>query len=109
MVQILALALLGYLLGSIPFGKLLGLMRSIDIQKRGSGNIGFANAVRVLGWKMAVLVLAGDVLKGCAAVLIANQYLSQTGVLVVGVAALLGHVFPVWLHFKGGKGIATGL
>lgn len=108
MVQILALALLGYVLGSIPFGKLLGLMRGVDIQKQGSGNIGFANAVRVLGWRIAILVLIGDTAKGYAAVLIASQYLAQTGVLVVGAAALIGHVYPVWLNFRGGKGIATG-
>lgn len=107
--MIFAFVILGYLLGSIPFGKLIGLTKGIDIQKQGSGNIGFANSVRVLGWRLGVVVLAGDVLKGYAAVLIASMYVDQSGLLLVGAAALLGHVYPVWLRFKGGKAIATGL
>jgi acyl phosphate:glycerol-3-phosphate acyltransferase len=100
---------LAYLLGSIPFGKLVGKRRGIDIQQHGSGNIGFANAVRTLGWRPALVVLAGDVAKGFVAVAVAKHYLSGAELLVVAAAAVLGHIFPVWLKFKGGKGIATGL
>lgn len=107
--MIFALLLIGYLLGSIPFGKLVGLARGVDIQKHGSGNIGFANAVRVLGWRLGAIVLVGDVAKGYLAVSIASLYLEEFGLLLVGGAALLGHVYPVWLKFRGGKAIATGL
>ena len=103
------LVVFAYLLGSIPFGKIVGNRRGIDIQKHGSGNIGFANAFRVLGWKPSLIVLAGDILKGLIPVLIAVQSLPNYQVLIVGLAAVVGHIFPVWLGFKGGKGIATGL
>lgn len=98
-----------YLCGSIPFGKIVGKLYGVDIQKHGSGNIGFANVNRVLGWKAGLMVLPGDVLKGTIPVIIANHYLGLDQVLVVALAAILGHVFPIWLKFKGGKGIATGL
>lgn len=101
--------LLAYLLGSIPFGKIVGKWRGIDIQKKGSGNIGFANAVRVLGWKDGLVILAGDVLKGFAPVYLAGQHLSYDQTLVVAFVAVMAHIFPIWLHFKGGKGVATGL
>lgn len=103
------LTVFAYLCGSVPFGKLLGRLRGIDIQKRGSGNIGFANAVRVLGWKLGLLVLAGDVGKGFLPAAIAVQQLGFRQQLIVGLAAVAGHIFPVWLKFRGGKGIATGL
>jgi glycerol-3-phosphate acyltransferase PlsY len=98
-----------YLCGSIPFAKIVGWRHGIDIQKHGSGNIGFANTVRVLGWKAGFLVLPGDVLKGVAPVLLAQPYLELNQLLLVALAAVAGHVFPVWLKFRGGKGIATGL
>lgn len=100
---------LAYLLGSIPFGKLVGKRHGIDIQKHGSGNIGFANVRRTLGWRPGLIVLAGDILKGFVPVIIATQFLPTYQVLIVGAVAVLGHIFPVWLKFKGGKGIATGL
>lgn len=103
------LLLLGYACGSVPFGKLIGLLKGVDIQQRGSGNIGFANAVRVLGWPAGVATLLGDVLKGAVPTYLASQELSKTGVYTIGIAAILGHLFPVWLKFRGGKGIATGL
>lgn len=105
----IALLLFSYLCGSIPFGKISGAWRGVDIQKHGSGNIGFANAVRVLGWKSGLAVLAGDVGKGFIPVIIAQHYLNSVQVLAIALAALIGHIFPVWLRFKGGKGIATGL
>jgi glycerol-3-phosphate acyltransferase PlsY len=107
--DIVAVSAAAYGLGSIPFGKLAGLARGIDIQKHGSGNIGFANSVRVLGWKWGLTVLLGDVLKGTASVLLAIRFLHGPAVLLAASAALVGHVFPVWLRFRGGKAIATGL
>lgn len=106
---VLGFIFLAYLCGSIPFGKLAGKRRGVDIQKKGSGNTGFANAVRVLGWRTGLIVLAGDILKGFMPVLCATYYIKQDLVLAVGLAAVIGHVFPVWLKFHGGKGIATGL
>lgn len=105
----ITLLILAYLLGSIPFGKLIGVLRGIDIQKKGSGNIGFANAVRVLGWPAGIAVLFLDTAKGFIPTIVALNYLSGWQVCIVGFVAILGHVFPVWLKFKGGKGIATGL
>lgn len=105
----IALLVFSYLCGSIPFGKIIGLSRGIDIQKHGSRNIGFANAVRVLGWQPALLVLSGDILKGFIPVIIARRQLEAGQVLAVAAAALAGHIYPIWLRFKGGKGIATGL
>jgi glycerol-3-phosphate acyltransferase PlsY len=107
--EIAVVGFAAYMLGSLPFGKLAGLARGIDIQKHGSGNIGFANSVRVLGWRWGLVVLLGDVLKGTASVLLALRFLHGPPVLAVASAALVGHVFPVWLRFRGGKAIATGL
>jgi glycerol-3-phosphate acyltransferase PlsY len=101
---------ISYLFGSIPFGKIVGNVYGVDIQQHGSGNIGFANVRRVLGWPPAFVVLIGDVSKGFAAPFAAQAYgLSAHEVMTVGAAAMAGSVFPVWLRFKGGKGIATGL
>ncbi|MFI5270846.1 MAG: glycerol-3-phosphate 1-O-acyltransferase PlsY [Candidatus Saccharimonadales bacterium] len=105
------LILFAYLCGSIPFGKIIGKRNGIDIQSAGSGNIGFANAVRVLGWRAGLYVLIGDVSKGFVPVFIVRSLLNAQPILVicVAVAAIIGHVFPIWLQFRGGKGIATGL
>jgi glycerol-3-phosphate acyltransferase PlsY len=103
------LVVFGYLCGSIPFGKIIGNMHGIDIQKKGSGNIGFANALRVLGWKAGIVVLLGDVTKGFVPTYLATQHSTFTVTLCVGFVAILAHLFPVWLRFRGGKGIATGL
>lgn len=100
---------MAYLLGSIPFGKIIGRRRGIDIQKMGSGNIGFTNSLRFLGWKLALMVLLGDILKGFAPTLVALRLLPLNQALAVALVGILGHVFPVWLKFKGGKGIATSL
>lgn len=104
-----ALCLLAYLLGSIPTGKILGKLKGIDIQKKGSGNIGFANSVRVLGWQYGSVVLIFDVLKGYVPTLIASRYFEGYSLLLIATVAILAHIYPVWLGFKGGKGIATGL
>ena len=105
------LVILAYLSGSIPFGKIFGKLKNIDIQKEGSGNIGFANAVRVLGWRLGALVLICDVLKGFLPVYVASEYFNASlqMQMIIGLVAIIGHAFPVWLRFKGGKSIATGL
>ena len=99
----------GYLLGSIPFGLILAKLAGIgDLRQIGSGNIGATNVLRAGGKGLAALTLILDALKGTAAVLIAGQF-GETAALAAGLGAFLGHVFPVWLGFKGGKGVATYL
>jgi glycerol-3-phosphate acyltransferase PlsY len=105
----IAIALvIGYLLGSIPFGLILTrLAGSGDIRSVGSGNIGATNVLRTGRRGLAVATLLGDMLKGAAAVLIMRKIGGIDPALAAGFAAVLGHVFPVWLNFKGGKGVAT--
>jgi glycerol-3-phosphate acyltransferase PlsY len=105
----LAMALsLGYVLGSIPFGLVLTrLVGTQDIRAIGSGNIGATNVLRTGRKGLAAATLLCDMLKGTAAVLIAQYYLGEEAPLVAGLGAFLGHLFPVWLGFKGGKGVAT--
>ena len=113
------LLLAAYLVGAIPFGYVIGKLRGVDLFKVGSGNIGATNAARVLGKKFGFLVFALDFLKGAlpvaAIVPLAKSLGAETAfgspdVLRVGAAALafLGHIFPVYLGFAGGKGVATG-
>jgi glycerol-3-phosphate acyltransferase PlsY len=109
MMSLILLFLFAYLCGSIPFGKIIAQRRGIDIQRRGSGNIGFANVKRILGWKDGILTLVGDISKGVLPTLIGLLYFNQTVAFFAGVMAILGHVFCIWLKFRGGKGIATGL
>jgi glycerol-3-phosphate acyltransferase PlsY len=106
-----ACLLLGYLLGSIPFGLLLTRIFGLgDIRGIGSGNIGATNVLRTGRKGLAAATLVLDGLKGAAAVLIAQASLyDQDTALLAGLAAVLGHLFPIWLRFKGGKGVATGL
>jgi glycerol-3-phosphate acyltransferase PlsY len=105
----LALSLaLGYLLGSIPFGILFTRLAGMgDIRRIGSGNIGATNVLRTGNKLLAGATLVCDMLKGTAAVLIADHWLGRDYALAAGLAAFLGHVFPVWLKFRGGKGVAT--
>ncbi|MCW8056051.1 Glycerol-3-phosphate acyltransferase [compost metagenome] len=101
-------ALIGYLFGSIPFGLLLTRMAGLgDVRKIGSGNIGATNVLRTGNKKLAAATLLLDALKGTAAVLVANALWGYEASLVAGFFAFLGHLFPVWLGFKGGKGVAT--
>jgi glycerol-3-phosphate acyltransferase PlsY len=101
--------LLGYLLGSIPFGLLLTRAAGLgDIRKMGSGNIGATNVLRTGNKGLAAGTLLLDALKGIAAVLIARQ-LGELAAVGAAAGAVLGHMFPVWLSFKGGKGMATAL
>lgn len=108
-VALVVAAVLGYLLGSIPFGLVLTRMAGLgDIRKIGSGNIGATNVLRTgnKGLALATLLLDGG--KGAAAVLIARVVNPEVAV-IAGAFAFLGHLFPVWLKFKGGKGMATAL
>ena len=100
--------LLGYLLGSIPFGLLLTrLAGTQDLRSIGSGSIGATNVLRTGHKGLAAATLLCDALKGTAAVLIANYYGGFDAAMLAGFAAFLGHLFPVWLSFKGGKGVAV--
>jgi acyl phosphate:glycerol-3-phosphate acyltransferase len=101
---------LGYLLGSIPFGLLLTrLAGKGDLRKIGSGNIGATNVLRTGSKWLAALTLILDCLKATVAVLIARQYLGAETAAAAGAGALIGHLYPVWLKFRGGKGVATFL
>ena len=103
-----AALILGYLFGSIPFGLLLTRLAGTgDIRAIGSGNIGATNVLRTGRKGLAAATLAGDMLKGTAAVLVAAALWDRNAALAAGAGAVLGHVFPVWLGFKGGKGVAT--
>src|SRR5712691_3889755 len=101
--------LMGYLLGSIPFAYLLARFhRGIDLRLTGSGNVGAANVLRSTTKKIGVSAMVLDVVKGAAAVLAARQIEpGSTAPAVAGIAAVLGHIYPVWLGFRGGKGVAT--
>ncbi|MEI3853475.1 MULTISPECIES: glycerol-3-phosphate 1-O-acyltransferase PlsY [Ensifer] len=97
----------GYLLGSIPFGLILTRMAGLgDVRKIGSGNIGATNVLRTGNRKLAAATLLLDALKGTAAAFIASYWGVEAGI-AAGFAAFIGHLYPVWLGFKGGKGVAT--
>jgi acyl phosphate:glycerol-3-phosphate acyltransferase len=103
-------AILGYVLGSIPFGLLLTRAAGLgDIRSIGSGNIGATNVLRTGNKKLAAATLLLDAAKGAVAVLLARKLFGETPAMAAGVAAFLGHIYPVWLGFKGGKGVATYL
>src|SRR4051794_41384313 len=105
------LALLGsYLLGSIPFGVMAAHFGGVgDLRKIGSGNIGATNVLRTGRKDLALITLIGDAAKGAAAVLIARAVWGEDAALWAGASAFLGHLYPVWLKFKGGKGVAVFL
>ncbi|HEV8293632.1 MAG TPA: glycerol-3-phosphate 1-O-acyltransferase PlsY [Tepidisphaeraceae bacterium] len=118
--QLLLLALVSYFLGSIPFGLLVGLAKGIDPRKAGSGNIGATNVARLLGGRYFALVFSLDLLKSLLPMLAAYAILRHAGLtsnqldskhllawLLVGFAAIIGHMFPIYIRFKGGKGVAT--
>jgi glycerol-3-phosphate acyltransferase PlsY len=109
--HILAALAFGYLLGSIPFGVVLTkLTGGTDLRAIGSGNIGATNVLRTGNKTLAAATLLGDMLKGTVAVLLAQRFglgAAIAGGLAAALGAFLGHLFPVWLHFKGGKGVAT--
>jgi acyl phosphate:glycerol-3-phosphate acyltransferase len=102
--------LIGYLAGSIPFGLLLTKAAGLgDVRSIGSGNIGATNVLRTGNKSIAALTLLCDALKGYVPVLAASYLGGEHSVLAAGFGALAGHIFPIWLKFKGGKGVATGL
>ena len=119
MIPALAFALfIGYLLGSVPFGFLAAKAKGVDIRQHGSGNIGATNVWRVCGWRFGLPVFILDALKGVGAVWVGKwivgsklELAESAMVLSITSAAgcILGHSFPVWLKFKGGKGVATSL
>ena len=103
-----------YLIGAIPFGLLLGRLAGIDVRTSGSGNIGATNVNRLLGKKFGILTLVLDCLKGFLPIFLAAKLLPEgpnreTVLLLCGILAVVGHMFPVYLGFKGGKGVATSL
>jgi glycerol-3-phosphate acyltransferase PlsY len=107
---LIAIPIVAYLLGSIPFGLLLTkLFGGGDVRKAGSGNIGATNVARVVGPLPGILTLLLDAAKGAAAVWLAGRFSNEsaTWMTIAALAALLGHCFPVWLKFRGGKGVAT--
>jgi len=104
----LAALAFGYLLGSIPFGLIITrIAGTADIRSIGSGNIGATNVWRTGRKELAVATLLGDALKGTAAVVATDYVLGQNAAVFAALGAFLGHLFPVWLKFKGGKGVAT--
>ena len=129
MTYFVAVILLSYLLGSIPFGFLIGRMRGIDVRRHGSGNIGATNVFRIIGAKWGILVFFCDAGKGLAAVLLAKWLNGHfpidllhaplhdllpvvgippvVGAILAAIWCIVGHSFPFWLRFKGGKGVAT--
>ncbi|MBK9079448.1 MAG: glycerol-3-phosphate 1-O-acyltransferase PlsY [Hyphomicrobium sp.] len=99
---------LGYLLGSIPFGLLLTRAAGLgDVRAIGSGNIGATNVLRTGNKGLAAATLLLDGLKGTAAVLLADHFYGQVPAMLAGLGAFLGHIYPIWLKFRGGKGVAT--
>lgn len=110
MTSVLLFSVFGYLLGAIPFGLVLARLGGYgDIRKIGSGNIGATNVLRTGNKPLALLTLILDGGKGALAVAIANHFGSFDAAMAAGLFSILGHCFPVWLKFKGGKGVATTL
>ncbi len=110
MARLLSFVLFSYLLGSLPVGVLLSRLKGQDPRKTGSGNIGATNVMRTAGKALGIITLLGDMLKGLLPVLLAMAWQESTLlVALVGLAAFVGHLFPVYLAFKGGKGVATAL
>jgi acyl phosphate:glycerol-3-phosphate acyltransferase len=105
LVTVIALA---YLVGSVPFAFLLSRQRGIDLRQVGSGNIGASNVLRTSGVRVAVIAMGLDAIKGAVAVMVAERLASGAGAaMAAGLASVFGHIYPVWLRFRGGKGVAT--
>ncbi|MGB0902301.1 glycerol-3-phosphate 1-O-acyltransferase PlsY [Halocynthiibacter sp.] len=108
--MLILVAVLGYLVGSVPFGMIVTRMMNLgNLREIGSGNIGTTNVLRTGSKKAAALTLLLDGGKGAVAVLIAHAIFAEDAAQLAGLCAFLGHLFPVWLRFKGGKGVATFL
>lgn len=107
---LILVALAGYLLGSLNSALIVGRFYGVDVRRHGSGNAGMTNTMRTLGKKAALFVLLGDVIKGLLSYLIGYLvYGGQPGGMVAGTAAIIGHIWPVYFGFKGGKGVLTTL
>jgi len=105
--DLLPAILIGYAVGSLPIGYLVAqTARGVDLRRVGSGNVGAANVYRTGGLRMGIAVMLADAAKGAGAVLLAGAE-SGPAAVAAGVAAVVGHIYPVWLGFKGGKGVAT--
>jgi len=106
--------IVAYFVGAIPFGLIVSMGSGVDIRSQGSRNIGATNVGRLLGKKMGILTLLADIAKGFLPMFIVARFLPETpqkqlAIALCGAATVLGHMFPVYLGFKGGKGVATGL
>ncbi|MCX7702197.1 MAG: glycerol-3-phosphate 1-O-acyltransferase PlsY [Gemmataceae bacterium] len=108
MLSLVGFGVLAYLIGSIPFGYLIAWRRGVDIRTVGSGNIGATNVARALGRKTGVFVFFLDALKGAIPTALGQECFGVDGGMIGAGMALLGHMFPIWLKFRGGKGVATG-
>jgi glycerol-3-phosphate acyltransferase PlsY len=107
--EVFFVIVISYLIGSIPFGVVIGRLKGVNLRKVGSGNIGATNALRAIGKAPAILVLVGDMLKGTFAVLLCRYLeLGRAWEATAGLAAIVGHLVSIYLFFKGGKGVATG-
>ncbi|SDL70660.1 glycerol-3-phosphate 1-O-acyltransferase PlsY [Sediminibacillus halophilus] len=101
-------AVIAYLIGSIPFGLIVGKLGfKIDIRQHGSGNLGGTNSFRVLGFKAGLLVTVSDILKGTLAVILPQVFTDDVNAIIIGIFAVIGHMYPVFAKFKGGKAVAT--
>ena len=104
----LVAVLLAYLAGSVPFAFLLARRRGVDLREAGSRNVGATNVLRTLGVTPAVIAMMLDAVKGALAVIVAIRLTAGPATPVAaGLASIIGHIYPVWLHFRGGKGVAT--
>ncbi len=108
--EVYLLVLFAYLLGSVPTGFILGSLAGVDVRKAGSGNVGATNVARVVGKRHGILTLVADIAKGVIPIAVAFSLgLTPTATALVGIAVFLGHLYPVFLRFQGGKGVATAL
>jgi len=108
MIKLLFLIIFGYLLGSVPFSYLIPKAKGIDIRKVGSGNVGGTNVIRAMGLKFGLLATILDLLKAVIPVYLATRFLLfDWQIALVAITPVLGHIFPVWLGFKGGKGVSS--
>lgn len=106
--MVIILAVFAYLLGSIPSGFIIGTLSGVDVRNTGSGNIGATNVARVLGKGLGVLTLLADTAKGFVPVFVAQRMgMGDLAIALIGISAFLGHLYPIFLEFKGGKGVAT--
>lgn len=108
--MIYLLGVMSFLMGSIPVGLIIAKVKGVDLRKVGSGNIGATNVLRTMGKVPALITLAGDTLKGFIPVVISNYFLAGSlHIGIIGIVAILGHDFSLFLRFRGGKGVATSI